>query len=213
MKILIGYPPTESEKGTATLGQNRQFQWFTNPCLIFPVVPASAATLLKKNGHNVQWIDCIAEKINWKDFVKIIKKEKPDLFVFETKTPVVKIHWKIIDGLKEKFPDMKIVIMGDHVTSFPKETMENSKTDFVLTGGDFDFLLLELVDFLERILDSPIQYTFADWRPGDQEIYVSDIRKAKHVLGWEPKLSPNKGIIELFEWVVKNQNIIRQLLE
>ena len=150
MKILIGYPPTESEKGTATLGQNRQFQWFTNPCLIFPVVPASAATLLKKNGHNVQWIDCIAEKINWKDFVKIIKKEKPDLFVFETKTPVVKIHWKIIDGLKEKFPDMKIVIMGDHVTSFPKETMENSKTDFVLTGGDFDFLLLELVNWLVK---------------------------------------------------------------
>ncbi len=150
MKILMGYPPTESEKGTATLGQNRQFQWFTNPCLIFPVVPASAATLLDKKGHNVQWIDCIAEKINRKDFIKIIEKENPDLFVFETKTPVVKMHWKIIGDLKKRFPKIKIVIMGDHVTSFPEETMKNSKVDFVLCGGDFDFLLLELVNWLAK---------------------------------------------------------------
>jgi radical SAM superfamily enzyme YgiQ (UPF0313 family) len=59
---------------------------------------------------------------------------------------VIKQHWKIIDRLKEKFPKMKIAIMGDHVTSFPEETMENSRTDYVLTGGDYDFLLKELTD-------------------------------------------------------------------
>ena len=63
MKILIGYPPTISEKGTATLGQNRQFQWFNNPSLIFPVVMATAATMLKQKGHKVLWQDCVAASV------------------------------------------------------------------------------------------------------------------------------------------------------
>ncbi|MBU2104465.1 MAG: B12-binding domain-containing radical SAM protein [Nanoarchaeota archaeon] len=146
MKILIGYPPTESEKGIACLPQNRQFQWFSNPSYMYPVIMGSAATILKKSGHEVIWKDCITEHTSKKEFFELIETEKPDLFVFETKTPVVKLHWKMIYELKNKFPKMKIAIMGDHVTNFPEETMKNSKVDFVLTGGDYDFLLRDLVD-------------------------------------------------------------------
>ncbi len=148
MKILIGYPPLKSEKGVALLSQNRQFQWFSNPSYLFPVVLGSAATLLKKNGNEVIWKDCIAENISWEEFTKTIENEKPELFAFETKTPVIKQHWRIIDKLKEKFPEMKIVIMGDHVTFLPKESLENSRVDFVLQGGDFDFSLSALCDWL-----------------------------------------------------------------
>ena len=148
MKILIGYPPTESEKGIATLGQNRQFQWFSNPSFFYPVVMGSAATMLKKQGQEIIWIDAVTEKVSMKEFERIIEEKKPDLFAFETKTPVIKQHWKLIGELKNKFPNMKIVLMGDHVTSFPKESMENSQVDFVLEGGDFDFQLSELVDWI-----------------------------------------------------------------
>jgi radical SAM superfamily enzyme YgiQ (UPF0313 family) len=148
MKIIIGYPPTESEKGVALLSQNRQFQWFSNPTHMFPVVLGSAATLLKHKGNEVLWLDCIAEFIGKEKFFSILRKEKPDLFVFETKTPVIKQHWKIIDEIKEKFPEIKIAIAGDHVTSFPSETLKNCKVDYVLQGGDYDFLSAELVDYL-----------------------------------------------------------------
>ncbi|MCX6746823.1 MAG: radical SAM protein [Candidatus Pacearchaeota archaeon] len=148
MKVAIGYPPTKSEKGIALLSQNRQFQWFSNPSYLFPVVLGSAATLLKKRNYEVFWIDAIAERIDWEEFIKKFEKEKPDLFAFETKTPVIKQHWKIIDKLKEKFPKMKIVLLGDHVTSFPIESMKNSKVDFVSCGGDFDFSLTELCDWI-----------------------------------------------------------------
>ena len=46
---------------------------------------------------------------------------------------------------------MKIVIMGDHVTSFPKESLENSEVDFVLCGGDFDFCLADLCGWISKI--------------------------------------------------------------
>lgn len=148
MKIAIGYPPTESEKGIALLSQNRQFQWFSNPSYLFPVVWGSAATLLKKKGYEVFWIDSIAEKIHWEEFIRKFEIEKPDLFAFETKAPVIKQHWRIIDKLKEKFPNMKIALLGDHVTSFPQESMKNSEVDFVSCGGDFDFILADLCDWI-----------------------------------------------------------------
>lgn len=150
MKILIGYPPTESEKGIALLSQNRQFQWFSNPSYLFPVVLGSAATLLKSLGHEVIWMDSVAEKISMEKFLEIFEKEAPNIFIFETKTPVIKQHWKTIDMLKEKFPKTLIAIVGDHVTSFPEETMKNSKADFVLCGGDFDFISKGLIECLDR---------------------------------------------------------------
>ena len=70
MKIFVGYPPLQSKKGVALLSQNRQFQWFSNPSYLFPVVLGSAATLLKSKGHEVIWMDCIAESISWEDFKK-----------------------------------------------------------------------------------------------------------------------------------------------
>ena len=145
MKILIGYPPTESEKGIACLPQNRQFQWFSNPSYFFPVIMGSAATMLKKQGHEVIWKDCVTEHMGEKGFFELIEKEKPDLFAFETKTPVIKKHWETIDKLKERLPKLKIAIMRDHITYLPLETMKNSRVDYVICGGNYDFMLKDLV--------------------------------------------------------------------
>ena len=148
MKILVGYPPLNSKKGVPLLSQNRQFQYFNNPAYIFPIIPASAATLLKSKGFEVIWKDAIVENLIDEEFEKYLTKQRPDLFLFETKTPVIKQHWKIINKYKEKFPKMLIAICGDHVTAFPEETMKNSKADFVLTGGDYDYSILELSEAL-----------------------------------------------------------------
>ncbi|RJP29018.1 MAG: radical SAM protein [Candidatus Omnitrophota bacterium] len=153
MKVIIAYPPLISAKGYPTLGQNRQFQYFTEPTYIYPVVPAQAATLLKRNGYDVLWLDSIAENISRQEFIEIIKKEKPDLIAFETKTPVVKQHWKMIDELSSLSIDgkkVKTVLFGDHVTALPEESMLNCKVDFILTGGDYDFLLLNLCNLIAK---------------------------------------------------------------
>ena len=148
-KIAISYPPLESSKGIPLLSQNRQFQWFTEPTYIYPMIPAYAATLLKQAEYEVLWDDGIAEEKSYKQWLKSIVKEEPDIIAIETKTPVVKRHWRIINELKEYLPKTKIVLMGDHVTALPLESFMNSKVDFVITGGDYDFLLLNLVKWLK----------------------------------------------------------------
>lgn len=145
-KIAISYPPMPDEKGTPCLGQNRQFQWFKNPTYIYPMVPAYAATLLQSQGYDVMWDDGIAEELSQDEWLERIKKFKPNLIIFETKTPVVKRHWKVIDVVKEEIPGVKVVLCGDHVTAMPEESMKNSKVDVIATGGDYDFLSLNIAD-------------------------------------------------------------------
>ncbi len=151
MKISISYPPLESDKGIPLLGQNRQFQWFSEPTYIYPMVPSYAATLLKGNGYEVIWDDAIAEGLNYAQWIDRIQKEKPDVIAMETKTPVVKRHWQIINELKTHNSKLITVLMGDHVTALPEESMQNSPVDFVLTGGDYDFLLLNLCNCLKNL--------------------------------------------------------------
>lgn len=151
MKICLAYPPLESDKGVALLSQNRQFQYFKDPTYIFPVVPATAATMLKNAGHDVLWLDGIAQQLSAEEFKNRLFDFQPDLVAMETKTPVVKQHWAIIDDLKEVLNgrwEMATVLFGDHVTALPQESLDNSKVDFVLTGGDYDFLLLNLCEAL-----------------------------------------------------------------
>lgn len=143
--IAIAYPPLPSEKGVPLLSQNRQFQWFTRPTYIYPVVPAQAATLLQQAGFKVKWLDGIAAEQSTAEFADVLQAAQPDLIVMETKTPVIKQHWEYINQLKAKYPNLIVVLCGDHVTAMPEESFDHSQVDIVLTGGDYDFLLLDLV--------------------------------------------------------------------
>ncbi|HUD09779.1 MAG TPA: GDP-mannose 4,6-dehydratase [Patescibacteria group bacterium] len=60
---------------------------------------------------------------------------------------------------------------------------------------------------LEKLFGRKIEPKFSDWRPGDQPIYVSDIRKAKKDFGWEPKINVETGIKKLHDWVSSNKEL------
>ncbi len=48
---------------------------------------------------------------------------------------------------------------------------------------------------------------FSDWRPGDQPVFVADVRKAARELGWLPQVSVREGIGRLVEWVRANREL------
>ncbi|HUV71479.1 MAG TPA: radical SAM protein [Clostridia bacterium] len=153
MKIVLGYPPLDCQKGIPQISQNRQFQWTKGgpvAYFIYPVVPACAASLLKEKDYQVFWLDGLAEKMNYEQWEKKLLEINPDILAIETKTPVIKYHWQIINKLKKDSPRLKIVLMGDHVTALPQESMENSLADFVITGGDYDFGLLSIANYLAK---------------------------------------------------------------
>jgi len=143
MKILLGYP-SFPEVGNYQVGQNRQAQRFEHGAYIFPVVPAYAATMLRNEGHDVVWSDGPAEGKDWFEQLHWIAFNKPDMIAWEVKTPTVKRVWPLIDRIKEVSPSTKCILMGDHITALPEETLNNCAVDQVIVGGDYDFSLLAI---------------------------------------------------------------------
>lgn len=77
-------------------------------------------------------------------------------------------------------------------------------------GGGPDNTLSVWQEFgiiLERMLGKTIPAQWAEWRPGDQSIYVSDIRKAEHKLSWQPKVNVEDGLGQLVQWVRANRDL------
>ena len=188
LKIAISYPPLESKKGTPLLAQNRQFQWFSDPTYIYPMIPASAATFLKENGYEVFWDDAIAEGLSYDEWKERLIREKPDIVAIETKTPVVKRHWKIIDDLKNtkyQIPDTKYILMGDHVTALPEESLRNSRVDYVIAGGDYDFILSSIANKLsgQGELEGGVWY-----REEDKILNIGKYDLSKHSLDELPQI-------------------------
>lgn len=80
---------------------------------------------------------------------------------------------------------------------------------FNLGGGPQNTLSIwtEFGPMLEELAGKTVQIQRGDWRPGDQRVFIADIRKAKKMLGWEPKISPIDGIADLYQWVSQNQSL------
>lgn len=79
-------------------------------------------------------------------------------------------------------------------------------------GPDCTLSLLELLDYLERRLQRKVDYSFSDWRPGDQRIFVADCSKAAQELGWRPRVLPASGLDQLAHWTGENLDLIRTLV-
>ncbi|MDH4207449.1 MAG: SDR family NAD(P)-dependent oxidoreductase [Anaerolineae bacterium] len=65
----------------------------------------------------------------------------------------------------------------------------------------------EFHGLLRELLGHPVEVSYADWRPGDQLVYVSDTRKAQRELDWRPRVPVREGIERLFRWVVDNKRL------
>ena len=82
---------------------------------------------------------------------------------------------------------------------------------FNMGGGSLNTIsLLELLDIIERTLGKRPRIRFADWRVGDQKVYVSDISKAREKLGWKPEVNLPKGIESLLLWVMGNKHLLNR---
>jgi CDP-paratose 2-epimerase len=76
---------------------------------------------------------------------------------------------------------------------------------FNIGGGPrITLSLLELIDILERQYGRKLKYNYDNWRPGDQPVYISDIRKAKEYFNWEPQVDATTGVIQLINWIRGN---------
>ena len=78
-------------------------------------------------------------------------------------------------------------------------------------GPQNQFSLMELIQMLETEDSPSVQLSFEPPRPGDQKVFVADIRKAFADFGWRPVCSARDGIKKLRHWVRTNLGLFRDL--
>jgi CDP-paratose 2-epimerase len=74
-------------------------------------------------------------------------------------------------------------------------------------GPQHTMSLKELLAFLEEEFKKKIPYSLADWRPGDQPVFICDIGKAKKEFGWEPRIGVKEGVRRIATWVKENKEL------
>jgi CDP-paratose 2-epimerase len=86
---------------------------------------------------------------------------------------------------------------------------------FNLGGGpDNAISLRELVDIIEHMRGDRPSLRYADWRPGDQFWYVSDIAAISRALDWRPQTGLHAGLARLDRWLSErfaDTALLRQL--
>jgi CDP-paratose 2-epimerase len=103
-----------------------------------------------------------------------------------------------------------MLYVGDLVRAFEcaVEQMETVRGRVFNIGGGPGFTLTiwsETGPMLEQLSGRTLDVRYGKWRPGDQKVYVSDIRKAQRELGWKPEVGPKEGLARLWKWAQENR--------
>ena len=109
-----------------------------------------------------------------------------------------------------------ILFIDDLVRAFKLAVEHIDSTSgevFNIGGGPSNTISVwaEFSNLLTKLKNKDIPVRYGDWRPGDQRCYVSDIRKARRLMGWQPQVEKEEGISRLWEWISSEQNLFRVL--
>ncbi len=149
MKRVAVVSPVLDAPGFAHLSQNRWFHFSgAGTSRIHPLLPASTATLLKKRGHEVLFLDGVNRRMSRREFDARLRGFNPDLVVVETKTPVISLHGRFFAALRE-WSGAATVLVGDHVSALPEESLRLGCADYCVAGGDYDWTVARLADALD----------------------------------------------------------------
>ncbi|MFC1735683.1 B12-binding domain-containing radical SAM protein [Candidatus Hydrogenedentota bacterium] len=176
MKVLLTNPPWLTED---RIGFRSNVRWpFTIPLeeyrshgcssYHFPIYQAYTAALLKREGFEVDAIDCAVDAINEEEFLHRLGESAPDLIVFEIATPSFEQDCRTLKGVREQ-TNAPVVLIGAHPTIFPSETMvKMTEADFI-AHGEYEMTILDLTRTLKENGELA-KVAGLTWRRGDDVV-------------------------------------------
>ena len=85
-----------------------------------------------------------------------------------------------------------------------KYLTETNKTDYFNLGTNQGNTTKEVFDLCQKVIGKNIKIEIKPRREGDPAILVADNKKAKEILGWEPKNSLEKSINNAYSYLIGN---------
>jgi radical SAM superfamily enzyme YgiQ (UPF0313 family) len=129
--ILLIYPPYISKYKSAPLGL------------------AYLASMIDQNGYRAKIIDMDPAGVSFSDLEEIIREEHPWLVGISFMTNQFGNALKVAQISKSTYPEVPVIVGGNHVSALPEEIMAYGFIDFaVVREGEATFL--ELVEYLSQ---------------------------------------------------------------
>lgn len=100
-----------------------------------------------------------------------------------------------------------ILYVDDLVDAFNRFIKSDLKRALFNIGGgpNNTISLLEFLDELEALTGRRPKVKFANWRPSDQKVYITDTSKLEKTLNWKIKTNVSQGIKKLTAWIKENE--------
>ena len=98
-------------------------------------------------------------------------------------------------------------LMDAYEAALHRIEVTNGKIYNVGGGPRNAMCLLELIASLEKLCGRNMDVEYRDWRPGDQPVFICDVKKSKQEFGWEPHTSPEQGVESLYTWIEENREV------
>ncbi len=115
------------------------------------------ASVLLKNGYQVEILDPSKDRLSFDDAVDYIIASNPDVIGLSILTSRYNTSKELITKLKEKLPQTKIIVGGVHISALPQISVKELKADYGVIG-EGEYTLLELLDYFKgkkKIEDIP----------------------------------------------------------
>ncbi len=143
--VLLVNPPTPD--GAIWIRSQHRVGRRSRENMIWPQVSLAQMAALMQPTYSVRVVDAVAERMTWKTFEALLRKERPRYYVTQLTAPTLQND--LYGTFLAKTLGAVTMAFGTHITPMPRETLRPYPSlDFGLRGEP-DLTLRDLVDHLE----------------------------------------------------------------
>ena len=118
--------------------------------LYYPYWLAYCVGVCEEKGLKCNLVDCITRGYTIEDTLNEIEKNNPDYVMCEITTSTAHYDFNTIAQIKNKFPDVKIIVGGTHATILPAEVLNECPSIDFIVRQEYDFTVPELINTLNN---------------------------------------------------------------
>ncbi len=143
MKVLFLNPPFHPKFSR----EQRSPAVTKSGTLYYPKWLSYAAGVAIKKGHHVDLIDAPAAKVSV-DYV-IDRMQGIQALVCDTSTPSINNDVQVIEAIKNKLPNVQILMVGRHVSVLPEHTLSLSNSIDAIAIREYEYTVRDWLEAIE----------------------------------------------------------------
>jgi radical SAM superfamily enzyme YgiQ (UPF0313 family) len=144
MRVIL-LNPSLDKRTFQRLGPVVKILFYNSP----PLGLCYLAAVLKEKNHEVKIIDAAAERLSVEEVIRRIADFSPGIVGITTFTVSGNSCYETAKEIKKRFPEIKVILGGPHITSNPDDLLSHPEVDMAVIGeGEVTFR--ELTDVFER---------------------------------------------------------------